>query len=115
MSEKTTVGRCSPDSRAERLPGAVGDDGLEAELAQHPRRQLGDQAVVLDDEHPAARARASALLSAAIAPRVAGRKRVKVAPSPGRDSTVDRAAHLLGEAEHLAEAEPGAFADSSWS
>ena len=37
---------------------------------------------------------------------------MNVAPLPGLDSTVDRAADLLGEAEHLAEAEAGAFAEA---
>ena len=114
MSEKTSLRLLAARQPLERFLGAVGDDRLEAEFAEHSGGELGDQRVVLDDEHPAARACAP-LARASVGGRAAARRQVEGegrALARAANSTVDRAADLLGEAEHLAEAEPGSFAEA---
>ena len=94
--------------------GAVRDDRFEAEFVEHAGRELGDQLVVLDDKHPA-----EPWLPLALVPpadRSAARRQVegerRALARFGLDG--DCAADLLGEAEHLAEAEAGALRQSSW-
>ena len=55
MSEKISLGSLAAGQPLERLLGAVGDGRFEAELVEHSGGELGDQHVVLDDQHPAER------------------------------------------------------------
>ena len=65
MSEKIELGLFAAGQPLERFLGAVRDARFEAELVKHARRELGDQRIVLDDQHASECMHAVRLLSAA--------------------------------------------------
>ena len=116
-SENTTSKRPEfADQFFQRMGGVADHGGVVAELGERIAGELSDLVIVLDDEHrDAVAVGRRRFLGARLQRPLDGgdARQVQREPAAAADLAVHHhlAAGLLGEAEHLRQAEPGALAD----